>query len=189
MALEGYLKISEPGRISSVGSTLTHRKKILQSVDESVINLYVVDCESHKKPSPVVSIMLRKKVNGLWQELGIAKVCPLCWIIITPPEGVELPPPRKQIFTGNHSRILAKLGVEEKPKKKTRKQRPVSTVPQRILNYVAAEDATVYDIMELLDITRSPARRHLERLVSEGKLVAEREGPGRDHVTTYSLQE
>lgn len=195
MPLHGYLGKTNPGRISSINTIEgdpSRRKKIKLSNDQSSeaqLIMYVQDCISHEPIGVVVSVDLyRLTAGGSWEELGTAKCCPLCWLIIVPPDGVELPAPGKYVLPKKRKvspkqRVVLK---EERHRSKSGKNRH-SPLWKMIEGYAdAMEPFTVQELMDESGLSRTAVRKVIVKLVHEGQLEisASSEG-GRGNRTEY----
>jgi len=196
MPLVGYLKTKEPGRISSITNLdgdLERRKKIRQipnQMKEPSISMYVLDCYTHEPGGSVVPVILKELTPGRgWQEIGVAKCCPLCWRIIQPPVGVDLPVAIDQPVLSASITDTGTITISQLKRKAPRK--PILDgfeVQKNILAYLKPiGEADVYEIMGLLGCSRQTALKHLSRLIKQKKVIKSVEGGGGGHRSMYSL--
>jgi len=196
MPLVGYLKSSEPGRISSITNRdgdKTRRKKIypiVEGMPDPVYAMYVLDCFTHEPGGVVVPVVLKLLApTGGWDELGVAKCCPLCWRILQPPVGVDLPeavdqPFWEQLTTGYKPKVKPVSSV----RKTERITRTGYQIQQEILGFLEPlAGESVYEIMALLGCSRQTALKHLDRLVKQGKLVKDQSEGGGGHKSIYMI--
>lgn len=197
MPLVAYLKTSDRSRISSV-STLQHgidrqRHKRISPINSSAghpqLHMYVRDCYSHDPVGVVVPVDLMEIVDGRWEFIGVAKCCPLCWMIIIPPDGVELPDPTP-LPEPTHKASLAQRAALAKGRVTQRKNRgrpKSSQLYAQVMDIAEAGDNfTVQDIMELSNKSRTAVRKVFTSLVSSGELVISSSGGlGKGNSTLY----
>lgn len=188
MPLIAFMKTTDPGRISSItssGDKLRRKKIIPIPVDISGLytELYVIDCIWHRSPGKdrgvVVPVELRVNRNNEWVSLGDARCCPLCWTIIEPPEGVELPPPQRAVVEDKVDRYD---GMQRRLNK-TKKGRGTEIEAARKFNEVRTllqqeRSVTVKEVMLLLDLSRTAAKYYLEKAVKRGVATSIVQGLG-----------
>lgn len=91
----------DPGRVSTIVISPLDlprekqlRRKILPPTKGRSNELFVEDCVSHTPgvdaTVPVALQRLQPEGAG-WTEVGTARCCPLCWSIVVPPTGVDIP--------------------------------------------------------------------------------------------------
>lgn len=196
MPLYGYLKSSEPGRISSLTDRegdKNHRKKIKampEGLADPVYALYVLDCFQHEPGGVVVPVVLKLLApQGGWDELGVAKCCPLCWRILQPPVGIDLPeavdqPYWEALTTGYKPKVVPTSSV----RKVAKTTRSGYQIQQTIMGYFDGPGvADVYEIMALLNCSRSTALKHLDRLIKQKKIHKDPSLGGGGHRSHYYL--
>lgn len=199
MPLTGYMRTTDPGRISSISGYLgdkTRRKKIrpiTHSSNDAEISMYVMDCGWHnlskKTGGVVVPVFLKELVRGVgWGDLGMAKCCPLCWRILEPPVGMVLPEPDIQVFelgaankstkkTASHRRKVS-IGVSDKPTSYVKSQQILS-----FLKPIGSAD--IYEIMAAIEVSRATAIKYMNFLIKNKKVTAERSLGGKGNRTQY----
>lgn len=188
MPIVGYLKTSDPGRIS----TLTNadgdpkRRKKLEPIrlvsNDMYLRLYVLDCSSHTPRGAVVPVILKQYKPGTgWEELGKAICCPLCWRIIIPPVGANLP----------EAQPLVVREVERRTAKKVTRIQGTPLATQRIdqITQLAAKGPiSSHDVAGFVGINRPTAVRLLQIMVKMGRLEIEPSYGGRGRKTIYKLK-
>jgi len=199
MPLTGYMKTKEPGRISSITTVdgdKARRKQIRPmepGMKDPVYAMYVADCSVHEHGGVVVPVMLKRLVQGWgWEELGVAKCCPLCWRIITPPVGIDLPPAVERLAVESASPANGTAAQNSE----TSKAAPGKKGPPRgfeiqkmITSYLeGVMAADVYEIMALLECSRPTALRHLNRMIRTKKLEKEIGGGGGNKTMYWLIQ-
>jgi len=128
--------------------------------------------------------MLMSHQEGIgWKEIGTAQCCPLCWTIISPPVGADLPDPLPQEVP--KKKITAKQKTALQNGRRRTKAEPVvqGFAEQQVILDLAESmgEFSVYDVMPALNLTRVPTLMHLSRLVRRKKLVVVSQshgGPG-----------
>lgn len=194
MGLNGYLKTSDPGRISSVSPSndKTRRKQILPLVrggSKLSSRLYVRDCSDHSLGGGAVPIELFDyKPGGGWKSLGMAKVCVLCWLILTPPVEVSLPDPLplpEPEWVDGKRKKRSPTG-EAKPKSELILHHNFQAITEFISTLKNQQTFTRKDLESALDISRSQSRKLLLN-PSVKKLydVVSTGGPGRGNIALY----
>lgn len=194
MPLRGYMKTTDPGRISSITNVedKSRRKRIVPlpvKTKEMYIRMYVADCETHDPPGTVAPVELFAHRDGVgWVSLGIAKCCPLCWLIIQPPPDTDLPPPRPVEY-GDPNSAFAQ-GRRKKPSRKDKKLRedPYSKYFEVVSILRKAGTLTTAEVMSTLGLRRTAARRYLEQAVERKVAVKTVGAGGPAGKTVYSLK-
>lgn len=195
MPLQGYLKTSEPSRISSISTGTREKRKQIIAPSSGGEQVYVImrvtDCLDHSSPHPTVPVeLMERHEGGRWDSKGVARCCPLCWKILEFPQGFnpEIIPQvlsKKKRLLSPDQRAALRRGRKSRhsPRKGFSKQ--TEDKLEQIRNMTEVEVITVYDAMERLEVSRTLARKLLEYLVTVGDLKAIREGAGRGHQTSY----
>lgn len=192
MPIIGYLKDSIPNRISTISTgDKAHRKKISPMKDSAnmYVSLYVSDCVSHSTPTPTIPVVLKRfqrdgRSGGEWIDAGIGQCCPLCWMIIKPPSGMEATVSAIKDYEPVTLKQKRSLGTGRHRVRGSSKN--FLTTEERIINLTAVEEPTVYELMESLGLARTTVRGILSKMIKSGKIVEQSAGPGRNHRTTYA---
>jgi len=194
MPLIGYMKTSDPGRVSSITNlegNKQRRKKIEPIAvfsNSMYMTMYVVDCLSHEPPGSVVPVLLRRYVNGQgWEDIGVAKCCPICWTVIQSPVEEDLPAALPLLVEKKTGRDGGSRVRVKKLKPRTEKTSSVTFAQSaKIMGLVEKTGSTtVQDVMELLDLSRATCLKLLSWLVKQGKLVKQQSVGGRGARSIY----
>jgi hypothetical protein len=192
MPLHGYLKTSSPGRISTItnyNGDKTRSKK-LYTLDSSLSSrIYIADCVTHDPVGGVVPVIIVEFQPGTgWTELGTAKCCPLCWMILVPPVD-DFPDPVLQLSPDPAPRKGAK------PRRKTvHVQEDGSSITSRQLNHQKLMDLidnhpgefSIYDVIEAVGCSKATALNLIKPMIARKKIiVTSRSTGGRGQMTLY----
>lgn len=193
MGLVGYLMTSDPGRISSItgyDGDRRRRKKIipLKTSKEMYVIMHVMDCLVHEPGGVVVRVTLKQhEPPNNWKIVGEVKCCPLCWKILwKSPEASHLPDSQPALPVGSTD----EYGQLKKVKTtRTKKPRTVDRGHEAYLAITSLANTkttfSVYDVMEVLKIGRTPSLRHLNNVLHSKKIVKLANITGRGSRTFY----
>lgn len=196
MPLVGYLKTSDGGRISSITNLdgdKKRRKKIyapVRATKDMYLTLYVYDCSSHEPRGAVVPVQLKRYEGEEWISLGVASCCPLCWRILVPPVGVELPEPQTLDLSELQDEFgFVKKGKKTEVKRRRKKNQPTQAYDyqQKILELAKRGEITVQDGMLALKLTRTATLRYFTQLVKARRLVKTASVGGKGVRSRYKL--
>ena len=164
MPLHGYLKSLDKGRISTItnlNGDKSRRKKLLPARKDDRLSsqLFVNDCVTHDPRGGVVPVILVDREPGKgWVEIGVAKCCPLCWMIIEPPDGVELPDPtpRRPPVADSEELLTSSGSKSAQGRASTKQPKNGTTLYLRAQEWVSKQDSPfdAYQMAEALDVTR-----------------------------------
>lgn len=192
--ITAFMKRLDPGRISTIVISPTNverheqlRRKLAPAPKGGSAQLFVDDCRSHTlgvdASIPVVLMQPGRVGAPGWKELGVARCCPLCWMILQTPEGVELPDPKP---------LVAPEAVKKpvQPPKERKAKDPASFAGNLAAIWQAIQSLkgttfSTYDVMAACGRPRPEVRRRLEIFVKSG--VLERTPPkrGRQNIAQY----
>lgn len=198
LPLSGFLKTSDPGRISTISITgdKTRKKKLVPTKYDSnhaQQTMYVRDCIEHDLSGElrgVVPVQLfRFKEGQGWQEVGIAKCCTLCWKIIVPPTDDfprALPLPVGKAREQDETRATLKTNRKTAKKVASKRNREESERVKRLLDLISqGEDWDVYELADHFKVSRQTMLKSLKMLEDTGTIVADRKGPGKGNKTYW----
>jgi hypothetical protein len=194
MPLIAYMKNSDPGRISTITGAegdRTKRKKIYpidKDRPDVYVTMYVMDCLSHEAGGVAVPVVLKRFLpGGTWEELGVAKCCPLCWKVLKPPVGIELPVVADPNVAANkYGKVKVKTAGKHH---KTTGKKDGSIAAGRIQQVTRLLDrlgvVTVADVMQELGLQRSNSYKYLEMMVKVRRAIKEPGGRGKGDQNSY----
>ena len=201
MPLVGFMSRADPGRISTITSLpgdMDRRKRLLpiptqmpilhDDNKELQLRTYVRDCLSHDPMGAVVPVVLKRHdgPNG-WEELGVSRCCPLCWLILLPPDGIDLPIPMPQPLGGGKHKKRKTANRTRRTGIKPVVAKPIHPVRAQIEAYALVNDRfTLPDLRELTGLSRIGVRKWVFKLINEGLLELYSEGGGgRGNTSVY----
>lgn len=201
MPLVGYLKTSDPNRISTISANderTSMRKKLLLPGDTQPVGMdvytrtYVADCSEHIGGVSVPVLLKRYDPEKKWKAIGTARCCPLCWKILVGVDGTKEPPTQKQYPNGEPISQRRAAAIEKTEKKKARKSRNLATSFNMARLLLWAEELgdwfDIYQVMEKFGVTRTKAHTMLDLAVKVDSLeVIVRRGKAQR--TTYRVSQ
>lgn len=191
----GFLRTSDPGRLSSIstskpGTPKGERKfRKLRTAMGGSPYLVVDSCSSHTQGDPVIPVELRQWNGSEWCSLGKAGCCPLCWAVVRTPEGIELPPPLPDA-TAMAPWIVSKLPRKHEAAKTTsRAGTRADPVMARGLRWLEKVDASSpFTLVEMIDgagISRASAIALIKKWLVIGTIELVQAGGGRGKRALY----
>jgi hypothetical protein len=201
MPLVGFLSMKEdPGRISTITTGVgdkQRRKKILPLMgaplpetkgDGMYLRLYVRDCPSHEHGGVAVPVeLMRLGAGQKWAPVGMARCCPLCWLILVKPSGIYLPDPLPQPVMKAQIDKLQRMALKVGRLQASRKKRPPSALQEKILDFSASgETFTELEIRTVTGKSRTAIRAALLHLLERKEIIVVEQGArGRGKSTQY----
>jgi len=200
MPLSGYLKTSDPGRISTIAiaGSKERRKKILPTRYNSKTaaeTVYMRDCVTHGSPESMggtVPVEMFRNEGKEWISLGIARCCVLCWLVIVPPtndfpEPQPLPVGKGAAADGGSPR---RRGPDKQPRTRA-ESKTMQSAAKDLKGWLDADPSMPMSVAELMagtGLPRASMNRLLDKMVEKGYLVREEEesASGRKRWMYYS---
>lgn len=182
-------------RISSITTyerDRTRGRKIRRPSGKSRFSsqLFVNDCITHDPGGVVAPVELKRFEDGEWVSLGIAKCCPLCWMILQPPAGASIPEPISDGILAGLGRSRNSKGSKTlRPKRTHTEIGSIGTPAQNVLNLFLVNpdrEFTVTDLIQESGHARATVLKSLKLWITQKKIIITHVGStGRGNPSKY----